>query len=338
MSNKKKLIIYSISVFILAIFLLLPLPYYIYKPGTADSLHSVVEVEGGFQSEGDLHLVTVRGGRATPLQFLLANFLPYQEVHRLADVFPEGYDRDMYLQAQLQLMESSQQAAMVVAYQAAGEPIEVHYEGVYVVSIIEGMPAESVLQIADKILEVNGEPVRDADHLIELVNSYEVGDVVRFLVSREEDQFVAEIELAPFPHQPDQYGIGIQLVTNREVNVERSVTFSSGKIGGPSAGLVLSLEMYNQLTEEDITHGLSIAGTGEIDYNGNVLRIGGVDKKVIAADRAKCDIFFVPNEHGAEDSNYVLAMETAERIGTDMEIIPIDTFEDALDYLAALDR
>src|SRR5699024_769198 len=104
-------------------------------------------------------------------------------------------------------------------------------------------------------------------------------------------------------------------------------------IGGPSAGLMFSLEIYDQLTEEDLTKGYEIAGTGQVDYDGNVLPIGGIDKKVIAADKAECDIFFDPNEHGMPDSNYQTAKETGEEIGTDMKIVPVDDFEEALSYI-----
>lgn len=55
------------------------LPYYIYKPGGADALNPIVEVESGHKSEGDMHLVTIRGGQATPVQYLLAKFCPIRK-------------------------------------------------------------------------------------------------------------------------------------------------------------------------------------------------------------------------------------------------------------------
>src|SRR5699024_5664820 len=92
-----------------------------------------------------------------------------------------------------------------------------------------------------------------------------------------------------------------------------------------SAGLMFSLEIYDQLTEEDLTKGYQIAGSGEIDYEGNVIRIGSVDKKVIAADQEDCDIFFAANENGAHDSNYEQAVKTAEKIGTNSVNVSADT-------------
>ncbi|MDY0396287.1 hypothetical protein RWE15_20445 [Virgibacillus halophilus] len=60
-------------------------------------------------------------------------------------------------------------------------------------------------------------------------------------------------------------------------------------------------------------------------------------KKVIAADKEGCDVFFAPNENGAKNSNYHIAKKTAEEIGTDMKVVPVDTFQDALDYLEKMD-
>ena len=76
------------------------------------------------------------------------------------------------------------------------------------------------------------------------------------------------------------------------------------EIGGPSAGFMFSLEIYNQLTKEDLTKGYEIAGTGTISPDGTVGRIGGIEQKIIAADKAGADIFLAPNENGEKDSNY----------------------------------
>src|SRR5690625_6364066 len=85
--------------------------------------------------------------------------------------------------------------------------------------------------------------------------------------------------------------------------------------------------MYNKLNEEDITKGYKIAGTGEIDYEGNVHRIGGIDKKVVAADKAGIEIFFAPYENGSKESNYEIALQTATQINSKMEIVPVDTLD-----------
>ncbi|ALX47371.1 SepM family pheromone-processing serine protease [Lentibacillus amyloliquefaciens] len=334
----KKHIIYLILVIAIAFFIsAYKLPFYVYKPGGADALNPIVEVAEGYQSEGDMHLVTIRGGQATPVQYLMAKIMPHQEIQPLREVRPEGVSQDEYFHAQLQMMESSQEASTVVAYEAAGEDITIDYNGVYVVSVIDGMPAEGILQSGDRITAIDGEEIDEANDLIDYVDNKKAGDTITVNVVRDEEELEKDVTLEAFPDIDNKAGVGIQLVTDRSVEVNPEVNFSSGSIGGPSAGLMFSLEIYDQLTDVDLTKGYEVAGTGEVDYQGNVMRIGGVDKKVIAADREGCDIFFAANNNGNEDSNYENAVKTAEEIGTDMEIVPVNTFEDALDYLKNLD-
>lgn len=333
--TKRHLILAVVIIVIGAFLATYKLPYYIYKPGRADALNPIVEVSGGYESEGDMHLVTVSGGQATPIQYVWGKVLPYNEILPLKDVRGDMSDEE-YMHAQLQMMESSQQASTVVAYEAANEHIVIEYKGVYVVSVVEGMPAEGKLKMGDRIVGIDGRDIKESDDLIQYVETKSAGDTVQIDVVRDEEKITTEILLATF-EESDKIGIGIQLVTDRGVEVEPEVTFSSGRIGGPSAGLMFALEIYDQLVEEDITKGYQIVGTGQLDYKGNVQRIGGIDKKVVAADREGCDIFFAPNENGSEHSNYQVAKQTAEDIGTDMKIVPVDTFQDALDYLQNLE-
>src|SRR5699024_1548784 len=65
--TKRHIIALMVVVIIAFTLSMYKLPYYIYKPGGADALDSIVEVEGGHQSAGDMHLVTVSGGQATPV-------------------------------------------------------------------------------------------------------------------------------------------------------------------------------------------------------------------------------------------------------------------------------
>lgn len=312
------------------------MPYYIYKPGNADALKPIVEVEGGFESEGDMHLVTVSGLQATPLQYLIAKVTKYDEILPLEEVRPKGVSEEDYLHAQLQMMESSQESSVVVAYKAAGKDINISYNGVYVVSVVDGMPAADKLKMGDRITGIDDQVIKEADDLISYIETKKAGDTVRLEVRRDDSNLTVEITLKAFDKIKGKVGLGIELVTDRAVEVDPEIHFSSGRIGGPSAGLMFALEIYDQLTEEDLTSGLQIIGTGALDYEGNVQRIGGIDKKVIAADRAGGDIFFAPYENGAVDSNYEVAKKTAEDIKTDMKIVPVDTFAEALTYLQNL--
>lgn len=331
--------LFGIFVIFLVVFLFVTyeLPYYVYKPGRADILDHIVEVEHGNVSEGDFHLVTVSGGQATPIQYVFAKFLSYHEIVPIEDARPEGITDKEYMHYQLMLMENSQDSSKVVAYEAANKEVTIEYDGVYVMSVVKNMPAEDLLEMGDKIIAVDGVDIETAEQLINLVQDKNVGETVEVKIERDEQELNKTIGIASFPNDDEKVGIGIQLVTNQEVSVDPHVEIKSGNIGGPSAGLMFALEMYNQLMNDDLTKGYKIAGTGEIDYDGNVLRIGGVDKKVVAAHRHGIDIFFVPNENGNENSNYEIAKQTAEQINTPMEVVPIDSFAEAVNYLEQLD-
>lgn len=334
--TKRRLIFYLVLIIAFYFFATYELPYYIQRPGSTEPLKPIVEVNGGNPSEGEMHLVTVSGMHATPLYYLLAKFLPHNDIKPLHDVIPEGITPEDYMHAQLQVMESSQEASLVVAFEAAERDIEIDYVGVYVVGVVEDMPSYGILEVGDRIVKIDDLDIKEASDLVNYVLTKKAGETVTVEVVRDDESLLEEITLDYFPEDPAKVGMGISLVTDREIKVHPEVNFSSGKIGGPSAGLMFALEIYNQLTEEDITKGYNIAGTGEIDYEGNVLRIGGVDKKVVSAEREGIDIFFVPNEGGKENSNYMEALRTAEEINAEMEIVPVDTFYDALNYLKGL--
>jgi PDZ domain-containing protein len=313
------------------------LPYYIYKPGLAGDLDEMVEVEGAFPSKGHLHLVTVSGGQATPFEYVTAKILPFHEIVPLEKARPEGMSDEEYMQHQLHLMENSQHSSTFVAYKAANKKVELAFNGVYVVQVLEEMPAEGILKSGDRITQVDDITVKKADDLVDYVTSLTEGKTITLHIVREGKQIDKKIQVVAFDDQSDKVGIGITLVTDEKITAQPGVKIKSGNIGGPSAGLMFALEMYNQLTKEDITKGYNIAGTGEIDFDGKVHRIGGIDKKIVAADKEGVEFFFAPNEQGAPESNFEVAKETAEQIGTKMQIIPVDSFQDALDYLENLE-
>lgn len=111
-------------------------------------------------------------------------------------------------------------------------------------------------------------------------------------------------------------------------------------IQGPSAGLMLSLEMYTQLTHENLKQGRRIAGTGTILADGTVGEIGGIDKKVVAAAKKKADIFFAPDnvlsdkeKAAGKLNNYQEAQKMVHKLSTKMKVVPVKNIQDALAYL-----
>jgi PDZ domain-containing protein len=71
-------------------------------------------------------------------------------------------------------------------------------------------------------------------------------------------------------------------------------------IGGPSGGLMFATGIYDVLTPGSLTDGKAIAGTGEIDAQGKVGEIGGIQQKLVGAQDDGARLFLVPAANCAE--------------------------------------
>ncbi|MFC0271174.1 SepM family pheromone-processing serine protease [Metabacillus herbersteinensis] len=338
MRNKTIIRSLIILTIVAAVLTFIKLPYYITQPGMATELAPIVEVENGYDERGSFSLTTVRFGRANPLTYLWAQFNEFYYIHPLEEIRGEDESDEEYLNRQLHMMETSQESAITVAYKKAGKEVDYKFHGVYVLNVLKDMPAAGKLEAGDRIYKVNDQEFETSDEFIEYVSGIKVGKDVLISFERNGDEKETAVKLAPFPEDPNKSGIGISLLTDREIIVEPEITLNTEKIGGPSAGLMMTLEIYNQLTKEDLTKGYKIAGTGTIATNGEVGPIGGISQKIVAADNAGVDIFLAPNEKDIPTSNYNEAVKTAEKINATMKIVPVDTFEEAVVYLTDLDE
>lgn len=141
------------------------------------------------------------------------------------------------------------------------------------------MPAKGKIEVGDKIISADGKNYQSAEKLIDYISSKKAGDKVTLKIEREEKEKRVTLTLKQFPDEPDRAGIGVSLYTDRNVKVEPDIDFEIENIGGTSAGLMMSLEIYNQLTKSDETKGYDIAGTGTIDVDGKVYRSAALIKK-----------------------------------------------------------
>lgn len=314
------------------------LPYYVTKPGMAKELEPIIKVAGGDQEEGSFMLTTVRMGRANIYSYLLAKWNKYQEIYPESSLRVEGETDEEYNVRQLHLMDNSKNHAIKVAYEKAGKKFSYKYLGVYVLDVHEDMPAANVLKAGDQIIQVDDLHFDSSQQFINYIATKKAGDKVRIVYKREETEKRATISLQPFKDHPNQVGLGISLDDYTRISTDPTVSINSEQIGGPSAGLMFSLEIYNQLTKGDLTKGYQIAGTGTIDEEGKVGPIGGIEQKIVAADKSGADIFFAPNENGAAHSNYQDALIAAKDIDTKMKIVPVDSFEEAVTYLEQLKK
>jgi Lon-like protease len=312
------------------------LPYYVSKPGIAKELSPIIQVENGEEGKGSFMLTTVRMGRANIYSYVEAKLFDYVELYPVEAILHETETQDEYNARQLHAMAGSKLNAIEVAYKKAGYPVEYEYKGVYVVQVVPDMPAEGKLRAGDRIIMVDGQKFDSSENFIEYVGKKKADEQIELTLKRNGKTKTVIVTVKPFKEDPKKIGIGISLVDDKDISVNPNVTVKTDEIGGPSAGLMFALEIYDQLMEEDFTKGYQVAGTGTIDSKGAVGPIGGIDQKIVAADKAGAEIFFAPNEKGSSDSNYKLAVKTAKEINSKMKIVPVDLIDDAINYLQNL--
>lgn len=309
------------------------LPYYITEPGEATELNPLIKVDGGYSEKGSFSLMTVKVGPANPITYLWAKVRPYHEILPEDNFKQKGESDEEYMKRQLQMMRDSQENAMIAAYKRAGKTVSYTSNGVYAMAVVDGMPAKGKINVGDKIKKVDGKTFQSAERFVRYIETKKAGDTVKVVIERDNKDATYDMKLKTFKDDPNRAGLGVSLITDRKVKVKPAVKMDIENIGGPSAGLMMSMEIYNQLTKQDETKGHHIAGTGTIDDEGKVGPIGGISQKIVAADRAGADIFFAPNEGGRKGSNYEEAVKTAKDINSDMKIVPVDTMDDAIEYL-----
>ncbi|MEW9501413.1 SepM family pheromone-processing serine protease [Jeotgalibacillus marinus] len=347
MRNKRWMSVLLAFAIILLVASFYTLPFYVQKPGSAFSLDEIVEVEGSSHSQGEFSLMTVSQVQANAFAYIWAKFDNYQSIYPVDQVRNPHESEQEYSLRQSYLMDDSSSQAIEVAFTKADADFSYTYRGVYVLNVYPDMPAEDLLNAGDRITAIDDLKFESSEEFIEYVAQKKEGDKVKITIERDEETYNEVLSLQAFPDIPSQIGLGISLVDDRIVNTDPKVSIDSDGIGGPSAGLMYSLEIYDQLIEEDLTKGYNIAGTGTITSEGEVGRIGGIEQKVVAADRQGIEIFFAPDDKISSNileqnpdikTNYEEADATAKNIKSSMKVIPVKTFEDALNYLDSLDE
>jgi Lon-like protease len=327
-----------------------PTSYYMIRPGSAVELQPIVTVQGGKKVEkGTLMLTTVRMGPANVLGYLYAKADPHTDLIKAESVHSPNETDEQYNVRELEVMKHSQENAMIVAFRKAGLPVKVTDKGVMVMLFTPGMPAEKYLQVGDIIETVDGKKTPAPKDLLATLKGRKAGEMVKLGIVRNGQRKEMSLKLSAIPRAPGQKetraGIGIMFspsvpATKRTVDLPKEVTIHAESIGGPSAGMMFTLEILNQVTGGDITKGYRIAGTGEMFEDGTVGRIGGIEHKIQAADKTKADIFLAPNDvvppGAGYRSNYEEAQKAANELGTSMKVVPVRTIDDAIRYLRSL--
>lgn len=308
--------------------LAVPLPVFLERPGELVSLGDHVDIQAANAGEidGDFLLTLVNLRRATTAG-LVVGLLDADTQFLLVEQITRGLDDDTYFDRQRALFAHTADVAAALGLQAAGVSVDfAEPVGAVVARVVPGAPAEGALQPGDVVTAVDGEQVHSAGGLVRAVRRSQ-GEPMQLQLRRGEDERRVTVSTGPIPGM-EESGLGVQVTDlPPDVDLPVPVVVDTGPIGGPSAGLMIALTVFDMMADDDLANGRRIAGTGSIDMHGQVQPIGGIALKVVASHRAGVDVFLAPAEQ-YEDA------AAAVPEGSDLQVVGVGTVEEALEALA----
>lgn len=317
--------LFFVTIILTYIILTINLPWSIYAPGGTIDVSK--RLNGNpYKGKGSLNLTYVSFIEGTIPTALFSYIIPGWDLVSNSSItldgesLEEGHKRDrIYL-------EESISNATYVAYNRAGADIVIKNTKPYIIYMAED--ADTDLKIGDEVISYDDISFTSFQEMSEYVRSKDVDDTINFKVIRDKKEISCYAKLIEIDNSP-RIGVSIanvlEFVTNPKIEYKSKTSES-----GASGGLMLSLALYNGLTEQDITKGLKISGTGTIDVEGNVGEIAGVKYKLKGAVKEKSDVFVVPS------ANYKEAMDIKKDKKYDIKIIEAKTFDQVLEELKSI--
>lgn len=295
------------------------LAQYAITPGNATPVAPLVKVSGlrSDATHDRILLTDVYLTRITAWGWLVDHFSGHVQFLTPNELLEPGVpaselDAQGYLE-----MSDSQRAAKVAAFRALGWRIEARPTGAVVNAVIDPSPAYAArLHVGDEIVGINGSTVRSACDLVSRVHALAPGRRVRLAlrpvtisakgVLSWGAPVVRTLRTAPVPQSSnvsspcpgvrggDRSWLGISLEDGVSYHLPARVTINTANIGGPSAGLAMTLTLIDELSAGSLTGGHVVAATGTMNARGQVGDVGGVAEKTVAVQRAGAQYFIVP--------------------------------------------
>ncbi|MGL5850694.1 MAG: YlbL family protein [Phycicoccus sp.] len=308
------------------------LPYVVLARGPATNVlgeadeRPVLSVTGAetYPTSGALEFTTVRvlggpGVRTNVYRLAEAWLSGDEEVLPEEQVYPPDSTEEQVQQEGAAEMAQSQTVATATALRALGRQVT---QTVTVGSILEGSPSSGVLEVDDVLVSVDGDAASSADAVRAAVQRAAPGSPVPVVVERDGSRRELQV---PTAESDGRTVLGVGLNLDYDLPVE--ATLNTGEVGGPSAGLMFSLAIYDVLTPGELTGGTEVAGTGTMSDAGTVGPIGGVRQKMVGARDAGAAWFLAP----AEDCAQVVG-----NVPDGIRVVRVGTFDDALEAVQAI--
>ncbi|MFM2437284.1 MAG: hypothetical protein RLZ55_90 [Actinomycetota bacterium] len=283
----------------------LPVPYVVVSPGPVFNTigdydgRPLIQVTGTaeyptYPTSGALDMTTVseRGGPYGPLtltEAITAVFDDNAAVVPKEILFPVGETAVQSKQRSAADFDGAQSNAIAAALTHLGIPVT---DEAFVAAVIDDGPAAGVIEPSDVILSVNGVPATGTNAVVDAVQRTPPGTELPLVVRRDGKEVPLTVKVGAKPDHPDRGYLGISIKSSFVAPFP--IDFTLEGVGGPSAGLMFTLAITDELTPGELTAGRTIAGTGTIDPAGNVGAIGGIGQKMAAAKDAGAELFLAP--------------------------------------------
>jgi Lon-like protease len=307
---------------------LAPSDSYIFLPDRARPVAPLVTVPGGKapHDNGGIYYVDVLVRKASWLERLFPGIREGATIVPSDVVQPPGVSEEARHTEDLRAMSRSQEVAAAVALRALGYKVTARSTGVLVEDVARDAPAAGKLFPSDVIVSADGRRVRTTKDLRRILASRKTGATFRIGVRRGDSVTDVPLRTIADPRQGGRPILGIFPGQAASVRLPLDVKINAGDVGGPSAGLAFALDILEELGR-DVDHGRRIAATGQIELDGTIASIGGVEQKTIAVRKAGIHVFLVPaGENAAEARKYARGVR----------VLPVQNFQQALRKLATL--
>ena len=312
-------------------------PYYALYPGDVYSATGAVssQSETTYEPMSLIGFITISARPTESLWQWAFAHLDGSATVQHEDVFNRGLSPQERRNIDARLMTRSQDVSVYVALRELG--YDLPDSQVVVSGLIPCMPAAEHIAIGDVITTVGGEPVTESSEVSSAVRSRAVGELVEFGIRRpdEDESTLVDITLgssadecidASSRSSPEDARPLLGVILANDVgDLGVDISFATGNIAGPSAGLAFSLSVLDLLTPGELTGGNPVAVTGTISPDGTVGNVGGVAQKVRAAERRNFRLMLVP------EGQYDEAVAAA---GDSIEIVEVSSLSEALEAVA----
>lgn len=306
---------------LIILFFNIKLPYYILAPGgTINITNRVVMEDYKKEENGSINMLYVSEYDGTPASLLMAKIKNYDiESNKERQISNETI-KEINKRNKI-MRDNSLDIATMVAYTEAGKKIDIKNRK----NVVVATTIDNGLEIGDEIITVDNVKCEEVIDIKKQINSKEENDTITFKILRENKE--KEIKSKVLLEGTNKI-VGAVIITeyDYEIDPQIDIKFKNSE-SGASGGLMLALTIYNAITEDDIIKGRTIAGTGTISFDGTVGEIDGIKYKIMGAAKNKADIVFVPS------ANYEEAVMTKNKYKYNLEIVRVDTFKEAIEYL-----